>query len=41
MSLKMLKLYLMDVCLSKFGLMNLGETPSLDIMRMDRLIAIE
>lgn len=40
MSLKMLKLHLMDVCLSKFSLINSGETLSLDIIRMDWLIAI-
>lgn len=39
MSLKMLKLNLMDVCLSKFSLINSGETLSLDIIRMDWLIA--
>jgi len=33
-----LELYLMNVCLSRFSLINLGENLSLNIIRIERLI---
>lgn len=41
MPCKVLELYLMDACLSIFGLINLGEALSLNVIKIKRPIATE
>ena len=41
MSYKVLELYLMNACLSRLSLINLGEALSLNIITMQQLITIE